>query len=109
MTRRRLAVVELLVAAIALSAIASVPAGNGSAPLDDPQWPLGTGKVLTFTFHDPGTKYVWLTVTDPQGRQAQVMTPVLVGAGATPTPSPTPPPTSAMLFSEDFDSPLCPP
>lgn len=63
--------------------------GDASDPLDDPQWPLGTGKVLSFTFQGAGTKYVWLTLRDGAGRQTQTMTPVVV------TNAPPPPPPAA--------------
>jgi hypothetical protein len=45
------------------------------------QWPLGTGKVLKFTFSDAGdpTKYVRLTVKAADGSTATVMKPVTVG------------------------------
>jgi hypothetical protein len=51
-------------------------------PLDSP-WALGTGKVLTYTFSGPGTKYVWLTLTDTSGRLDRLEAP-------SPSPSPTP-------------------
>ena len=43
------------------------------------QWPLGSGRILTFTFHGAGIKYVRLTVTDADGDKATILEPVTVG------------------------------
>src|SRR5207249_846928 len=42
---------------------------------------LGGGVTMSFTFHDVGTKYARLTITDGLGRQATVEHNVVVGAG----------------------------
>src|SRR5437773_8582605 len=39
---------------------------------------LGTGVQMSFTFRDPGTKYVRLTITDSQSRSASVEHHVMV-------------------------------
>ena len=56
---------------------------------------LGGGVTMSFTFHDVGTKYARLTITDGLGRQATVEHNVVVGAGPSPTPTPTPIPTAS--------------
>ena len=43
------------------------------------QWPLGSGRILTFTFQGAGIKYVRLTVTDADGDKATILEPVTVG------------------------------
>lgn len=45
-----------------------------------PNYPLGTGQTLSFTFNDPGTKYVRLTATDSLARTSDAMHNVVVGA-----------------------------
>jgi hypothetical protein len=67
---------------------------DANDPLDD-AFALGTGKTMTFSFKNPGTKYVWLTLTDSSGRSTQTSTPVVVSASATPTSTPSPTPTPA--------------
>lgn len=42
------------------------------------QWPLGTGSTLNYTFTDPGTKHVRLTVTDVDGDSDSVVHDVVV-------------------------------
>jgi hypothetical protein len=42
------------------------------------QWPLGSGRILTFTFQGAGIKYVRLTVTDADGDKATILEPVSV-------------------------------
>jgi hypothetical protein len=54
-------------------------------------WPLGTGRNLSFTFAEVGTKYVRLVVTDAAGRTATIEHNVVVAA---PTPPPPPPPSA---------------
>jgi hypothetical protein len=49
-------------------------------------WPLGSGQTMSFTFHEAGTKYVRLVITDAAGRSATVEHNVVVAAE-----SPTPP------------------
>jgi hypothetical protein len=72
--------------------------GDATDPLDDPQWPLGSGKVLNFAFQGAGTKWVWLTLTDSAGRRTQTMTPVVVS-----NPPPPPPPSPACSDGIDND------
>ncbi len=54
---------------------------------DDPPtggtWPLGSGQTMSFTFHDVGTKYATLTVTDALDRSVKVEHNVVVSAGGT--------------------------
>src|SRR5206468_3789151 len=54
---------------------------------------LGTGSTMASTFHDVGTKYVRLTVTDALGQAASIEHDVVVAAPASPSPTPTPTPT----------------
>ena len=60
---------------------------------DDPPsggiWPLGNGQTLDFTFVDPATKYVTLTVTDAANQTATVEHDVIVGAAPAAAPSNT--------------------
>ncbi|HEX5925385.1 MAG TPA: hypothetical protein VFY45_16255 [Baekduia sp.] len=42
------------------------------------QWPLGSGRLLTFTFQGVGSKYVRLTVTDTDGDTATILKQVSV-------------------------------
>jgi hypothetical protein len=45
------------------------------------QWPLGTGKTMTFTFQDAGVKNVRLVVTDADGDTNATMKAITVTAG----------------------------
>jgi Domain of unknown function (DUF4082)/PKD domain len=61
-------------------------------------WALGSGSSMKFTFHNVGTKYVKLTVTDALGETSSVTHNVAVADPApapapAPTPAPTPTPT----------------
>jgi hypothetical protein len=56
-------------------------------------WSLGTGRTLSFVFHNAGTKYVRLTVTDAQNRTATVEHDVVVSSGGTAVPSSSSAPT----------------
>jgi PKD domain/Right handed beta helix region len=57
------------------------------------QWALGSGRTLTFTFRNAGTKWVRLTVRDAAGATNSTMTAITVGRpGSTPPPSEPPPP-----------------
>ncbi len=49
-------------------------------------WPLGSGQAMSFTFHEVGTKYVRLVITNAAGKSATVEHNVAVAAE-----SPTPP------------------
>jgi hypothetical protein len=62
--------------------------GSPTRP-DQVIYPLGSGQTLQFTFHDVGTKYVRLVVTDAAGRTATVEHDVSVGGTTTPTNPPT--------------------
>jgi hypothetical protein len=57
------------------------------------QWPLGTGKAVSFTFQDAGVKNVRVTVADADGDTATTMQPVTVAAAA-PPPDTTAPNTT---------------
>jgi hypothetical protein len=59
--------------------------GGTSRPSSE-LWPLGTGASLSFTFHEAGTKYVRLVVTDANGRTATVEHNVSVQAPGMSTP-----------------------
>jgi PKD domain-containing protein len=59
--------------------------GGASRPSSE-LWPLGTGASLSFTFHEAGTKYVRLVVTDALGRAATVEHDVLVRTSAMTAP-----------------------
>jgi hypothetical protein len=50
-------------------------------------WPLGSGQVLSFTFHAQGTKYVRLTITDGSGATWTVEQDVVVSAAGDTTPT----------------------
>lgn len=64
----------------------------GSSGIDS--WPLGGGRSLTFTFANPGTKYVRLQVRDALGRTDSAQHNLYVSEpAATPTPTPTATPT----------------
>jgi hypothetical protein len=56
-----------------------------------PLWPLGSGQTMSFTFHEIGTKYVRLVITDAAGRSATVEHNVAVAAES---PPPAPPATA---------------
>jgi hypothetical protein len=57
------------------------------------QWPLGSGKTMSFTFQEAGVKNVRVTVTDTDGDSATTMKSIAVGASPPPTDT-TPPDTS---------------
>lgn len=67
------------------------------------QWPLGTGQTLSFTFQDPGTKSVRLTVTDVDGDTDTVMHPHEVST-TQPPPDTTPPDTTITSAPSDGTS-----
>ena len=64
--------------------------GDGAA---GDQWPLGSGKTMSFTFQEPGVKNVRVTVTDVDGDTATTMKAITVGAAA-PPPDTTAPETT---------------
>jgi hypothetical protein len=49
-------------------------------------WPLSSGQTTSFTFHEVGTKYVRLVVTDAAGRSATVEHNVALAAESQPSP-----------------------
>ncbi|RKQ85071.1 uncharacterized protein DUF4082, partial [Solirubrobacter pauli] len=53
-------------------------------------WPLGSGASVSFTFANPGSKYVRLTVTDALNRAVGTTKAISVQAAPTSTPTPTP-------------------
>jgi Bacterial Ig-like domain/PKD domain len=53
------------------------------------QWPLGTGKTLSFTFQGEGVKRVRVTVTDADGDTDSTMKAITVGATAPPDNPPS--------------------
>jgi len=55
--------------------------GGETRPIP-PQWPLGNGQTLKFTFSNPGTKYVRLVVTDATGQTATVERNIVVGTSS---------------------------
>jgi hypothetical protein len=61
-------------------------AWEDAAPGD---WPLGSDEQFTFTFQNPGTKQVRLTVTDAMGRTDTLTHPVVVHEAPAPVPSST--------------------
>jgi hypothetical protein len=65
---------------------------NGPAT---PNWSLGSGPALDFTFSDPGTKYIRLTVRNEAGESASVVEALVVRRGPSPGPEPSPSPTPA--------------
>ncbi len=67
-----------------------------------PLWPLGSGQVLQFTFHEADTKYVRLVITDAAGRAATVEHNVVVAQKKAPAAAPTnsaPPQVSGQTVS----------
>jgi hypothetical protein len=68
------------------------PDGSGGS-----NWPLGSGQVMTFTFHGVGTKYVRVTMTDAAGQTATVEHDVVVGSPGSGGPPPPAPPVSTGL------------
>ena len=56
------------------------------------QFPLGNGKVVQFTFNNPGTKQIRLTVTNADGSSVAVQ--ALVVQSGTPNPVPNNPPVA---------------
>jgi hypothetical protein len=66
-------------------------ADDGSDGPGGTQWPLGTGRTMSFTFQQAGTKNVRLTVTDVDGDTATTMKSIVVGAAAPPPPTDNPP------------------
>jgi hypothetical protein len=65
---------------------------GGDGPAGD-QWPLGSGKTMSFTFQEAGVKNVRVTVTDVDGDTATTMKAITVGASA-PPPDTTAPDTT---------------
>jgi hypothetical protein len=55
-------------------------------------WPLGSGKTMSFTFQNPGTKNVRATVTDNDGDSATTVKAITVGSA--PPADTTPPDTT---------------
>jgi len=53
---------------------------------------LGIGRMMVFTFQQPGTKYVRLTITDARGKTASGESDVVVQIDV-PSPPPLPPPS----------------
>ena len=60
------------------------------------QWPLGSGKTMTFTFQDAGVKNVRLVITDADGDTNAIMKAITVTAAA---PSDTTPPDTTITSS----------
>lgn len=58
------------------------------------QWPLGSGRILNFTFSSAVFARVRLTVRNSRGQTSQLMRTVNVLQGPRPTPTPTPTPTA---------------
>jgi hypothetical protein len=54
------------------------------------QSPLGTGRTMSFTFHDPGVMNVRVTVTDADGDTATTVKAITVGATSPPTDTTAP-------------------
>ncbi len=52
-------------------------------------WSLGSGKTMSFTFNDSGTKSVRVTVTDADGDSATTMKAITVGSAPAPDHQPT--------------------
>ena len=52
-------------------------------------WPLGAGQAMSFTFHEVGTKYVRLVITDAAGKSATVEHNVAVAAESSTPPKET--------------------
>jgi hypothetical protein len=67
---------------------------DGSDGPGGTQWSLGSGKTMSFTFREAGTKAVRLIVTDARARSAAAQRDVVVSPETpAPTPAPTPDPT----------------
>ncbi|MGZ6587943.1 MAG: Ig-like domain-containing protein [Solirubrobacteraceae bacterium] len=62
---------------------------GGDGPAGD-QWPLGSGKTMSFTFQEAGVKNVRVTVTDVDGDTATTMKAITVGAAAPPADTTAP-------------------
>ena len=62
---------------------------GGDGPAGD-QWPLGSGKTMSFTFQEAGVKNVRVTVTDADGDTATTMKAITVGAAAPPADTTAP-------------------
>jgi hypothetical protein len=58
-----------------------------------PNYTLGSGAQMSFTFSQPGTIWARLTVRNASGQRASLMRSFSVLAGPRPTPTPTPSPT----------------
>jgi hypothetical protein len=54
------------------------------------QWPLGSGKTMTFTFQETGTKNVRVAVTDADGDTASAMKAIAVAASGPPADTTAP-------------------
>jgi hypothetical protein len=78
-------------------------ADDGSDGPGGTQWPLGTGRSMSFTFQQAGTKNVRLTVTDVDGDTATAMKSIVISAAA---PPPPPPPPSDQPPTVTLTSPL---
>ncbi len=52
-------------------------------------WPLGSGQTMSFTFHEVGTKYVRLVITNAAGKSATVEHNVVVAAESSTPPTET--------------------
>ena len=69
---------------------------GGDGPAGD-QWPLGSGKTMSFTFQGAGVKNVRVTVTDVDGDTATTMKAITVAAaGSTPPPADTTAPNTTI-------------
>ncbi|MGZ4651287.1 MAG: Ig-like domain-containing protein [Kineosporiaceae bacterium] len=62
---------------------------GGDGPGGD-QWPLGSGKTMSFTFQEAGVKNVRVTVTDADGDTATTMKAITVSAAAPPADTTAP-------------------
>ena len=69
---------------------------GGDGPAGD-QWPLGSGKTMSFTFQGAGVKNVRVNVTDVDGDTATTMKAINVAAaGSTPPPADTTAPNTTI-------------
>ncbi|HEX6698021.1 MAG TPA: Ig-like domain-containing protein [Solirubrobacteraceae bacterium] len=62
---------------------------GGDGPAGD-QWPLGSGKTMSFTFQEAGVKNVRVTVADADGDTATTMKAITVGAATPPADTTVP-------------------
>jgi hypothetical protein len=63
---------------------------HGSDGAGGTQWPLGTGKTMSFTFQDPGVKNVRVTVADADGDTDSTMKAVTVAPASPPADATAP-------------------